>query len=401
MRLKSPMKTRLAVLTCVFLLMAASAFAHRLDEYLQATTIAVEKDRVTLKLRLCPGVEVARKVLAEIHTNGDGIISDAEQQSYVERLRRDLSLTIDGQPVQPRLVSSTFPKVEELIKGVGNIQIEFEADIPPGGSEHKLSLENRHHSAIAAYLVNCLVPRDPSINIITQNRNYLQSSYQLDFAVSQSGEAVATPSGLRQWLDQSSDLAVIKTYFCHGVHHILTGYDHLLFLSALVLAATTLWDLVKLVTAFTVAHSITLTLAALDLIHLPEGIVEPLIAASIVFVAAQNIFLPESSQGRSRLAVVFFFGLFHGLGFASGLLNLMHAMQRETIILAVLGFSIGIEAGHLLVLLPLFGFLTAARRTRREDVARAQLSMTFQRVGSVGILVAGVYFFYMAVMGVA
>ena len=140
------------------------------------------------------------------------------------------------------------------------------------------------------------------------------------------------------------------------------------------------------------AHSITLTLAALNLVHLPGGIVEPVIAASIVFVAVQNLFWPASSRGRSRLAAAFFFGLFHGMGFAEGLLNVMQALPREMVVLAILGFCVGVEAGHQMVLLPLFGFLRATRQLRRDAAERAKLSMMLRRIGSAAVLVAGVYY---------
>ena len=138
---------------------------------------------------------------------------------------------------------------------------------------------------------------------------------------------------------------MFREYLAHGVHHILTGYDHLLFIGALVLAATSVWDLVKVVTAFTLAHTLTLTLAALRLVSLPEGIVEPMIAASIVFVAAQNVLWPKQSRGWPRLAVAFGFGLFHGLGFAGGLLDAMQAMSGTAVLLAIVAFSIGVEVG--------------------------------------------------------
>ena len=80
-----------------------------------------------------------------------------------------------------------------------------------------------------------------------------------------------------------------------------------------------MWDLVKVVTAFTAAHTITLTLSVLGVVRLGEHVVEPMIAASIVFVAVQNVAWPRSSRGWGRIAVAFAFGLFHGLGFAGGL----------------------------------------------------------------------------------
>jgi hypothetical protein len=114
---------------------------------------------------------------------------------------------------------------------------------------------------------------------------------------------------------------------------------------ALVLAATTLWDLIKVVSAFTFAHTITLRLAAFNLVHLPERVVEPLLSASIVFVALQNVFWPRDVRGWSRLGAVFFFGLFHGLGFAGGLLDAMGEMPSATMLLVLLAFRIGVETG--------------------------------------------------------
>lgn len=120
--------------------------------------------------------------------------------------------------------------------------------------------------------------------------------------------------------------ALAAAFVRHGILHILTGYDHLLFVAALLLAVTTFWDLVKVISAFTLAHTLTLALAALDIFRLPGRIVEPMIAASIIFVALQNVFWPERSRGWSRLVVAFVFGLFHGLGFAGGLLDAMSQM---------------------------------------------------------------------------
>lgn len=395
------MKRAWLLFAALLLGLVAPAHAHRLDEYLQATTIDVAHDRLTLQLRLTPGVTVAPQVLAGIGVNGingDGAIPDAPQQDYAERVRQDLSLTIDGAVRPLRLVSVTFPTVAAMRDGVGDILLTFEASLPAGGAAHRLVFENHHQRAIAVYLVNCLLPRDPRLRIVAQDRNVDQSFYQLDFAVSgAAGLAQATTT--RQPLQPADERAVVETFFGHGVHHILTGYDHLLFACALVLAVTTLWDLVKVVTAFTLAHSITLTLAALDLVHLPARVMEPLISASIIFVALQNIFWPGGARGRSRLAAAFFFGLFHGLGFAGGLLDVMHQMPGAMTLLAILGFSIGVEAGHQIVLLPLFVLLKVVRRLQHDVVSGPRLSMAFQRIGSAGIAVAGMYYFSVALTG--
>lgn len=180
----------------IVLLAGTHAFAHRLDEYLQATLISVEQDRVKAEIRLVPGVAVLPIVLASIDTNGDGIISEPEQQAYAARVLHDLSLTVDGDRLRPRLVAARFPSLAELKEGMGEIQIEFSADLPADGLNRKLIFENHHQTRIAAYMVNCLAPQDPGIRITAQNRNYTQSFYQLDY-VQPGAQSIAWWSGGR------------------------------------------------------------------------------------------------------------------------------------------------------------------------------------------------------------
>ena len=117
------MNTRLLVAAAIVLCLGASTFAHRLDEYLQATILSVEKDRVQASMRLIPGVAVSSVVLASIDTNGDGVISEGEQRTYAERVLRELSVTVDGKSASPTLVSLKFPATEEIKEGLGEIQI--------------------------------------------------------------------------------------------------------------------------------------------------------------------------------------------------------------------------------------------------------------------------------------
>ncbi|MBI2738960.1 MAG: HupE/UreJ family protein [Rhodospirillales bacterium] len=128
-----------------------------------------------------------------------------------------------------------------------------------------------------------------------------------------------------------------------GVEHIIGGIDHLLFLLALLALSTSFWQTVKIVTAFTVAHSITLSLAALGLVDVPSSIVEPLIAASIVWVAVENLLAPTGAGRRWLIAAMF--GLIHGLGFASALAEL--GLSRDALVQALIGFNIGVELGQL------------------------------------------------------
>src|SRR5580658_4740604 len=175
------MNSKLVVATAIVVALAAPASAHRLDEYLQATLISVEKDHIQASIRLIPGVAVSSAVIATIDSNGDGVISEAEKWAYAERVLGDLSLVVDGNPLRPKLVSVDFPSIEQMKEGLGEIQIVLTADLSRGGPNRRLILENHHQNRIAAYLVNCLVPRDPDIRIVAQNRDELQSLYELDY----------------------------------------------------------------------------------------------------------------------------------------------------------------------------------------------------------------------------
>jgi hydrogenase/urease accessory protein HupE len=186
---------------------------------------------------------------------------------------------------------------------------------------------------------------------------------------------------------------VLRDYFQHGMLHILTGYDHLLFVTALVLSVRSLLELVKVVTVFTVAHSITLALSAFDLVRLSSIVVEPAIAASIVIVATQNAFWPKQTHGWTRLAVAFFFGLFHGLGFAGGLLEAMQGMSSRALVFALIGFSAGVEAGHQVVVLPTFCALKAARGWRNAAPGREARVLLWSRFASGAIALAGLVYF--------
>jgi hypothetical protein len=176
------MTVRLIAAAWVTLVFAGSpSYAHRLDEYLEATLISVEKDRIQAQVRLAPGVAVLPMVLAEIDINSDGVVSDAEQTAYAQRVLRELSLTVDADRLELHLLSLKFPGMEELREGIGEIQIEFSANVPPAGHQRRLVFENHHQSGIAAYLVNSTVPSDPGIQLSAQNRNFNQSVYQLDY----------------------------------------------------------------------------------------------------------------------------------------------------------------------------------------------------------------------------
>jgi hypothetical protein len=164
-------------------LLARPAAAHRLDEYLQASLISLSRDHVEVQLDLTPGVAVFPVVLAAIDKDRDGTISEVERSAYAAQVVRDLSLSVDGEPVRLRLVSSRFPEIGEMMEGRGVIGLEIVADLRMSwsGPKRRLNFENHHQSAIAVYLVNSLVPRDPELRITTQSRDFLQSVYRVDY----------------------------------------------------------------------------------------------------------------------------------------------------------------------------------------------------------------------------
>jgi hydrogenase/urease accessory protein HupE len=157
--------------------------------------------------------------------------------------------------------------------------------------------------------------------------------------------------------------AVAGTYFILGVEHILLGIDHLFFVLALLLLTTGPWQLVKTVTAFTVAHSITLGLATLGIVHVPSRPVEAVIALSIVFVAAEILRARRDQVGwaaRMPWIVAFTFGLLHGFGFAGALSEV--GLPEGHIPVALLFFNLGVEAGQLLFVVAVLALVAAALR---------------------------------------
>ena len=157
--------------------------------------------------------------------------------------------------------------------------------------------------------------------------------------------------------------SVAWTYFVLGIEHILGGIDHLLFVLALLLVVAGWRKLVVTVTAFTVAHSITLALATLGFVHVPGPPVEAVIALSIVFVAAEIVHGRRGRPGltaRSPWIVAFTFGLLHGFGFAGALAEV--GLPQSSIPLALLAFNVGVEAGQLLFIGAMLAVYAVARR---------------------------------------
>jgi hypothetical protein len=183
----------------------------------------------------------------------------------------------------------------------------------------------------------------------------------------------------------SSVLQVIGRFVQAGIEHIFLGYDHIAFLAAIVLWAQRLWPVIKIVTAFTIAHSITLSLAALQIVVIPSAIVEPAIAATIMFVAVENFF-SRNVDGRWR--VTFVFGLIHGFGFASALQEI--GLPANAVVPALAAFNIGVEIGQVMIVGLIFPLLLWSDRIGRAAAPEGRHPAVVY-VCSAAILALGLY----------
>jgi hydrogenase/urease accessory protein HupE len=178
-------------------------------------------------------------------------------------------------------------------------------------------------------------------------------------------------------------LAVLQRFIGAGIHHILIGPDHILFLIGLLLLGGTLARLALVVTAFTVAHSLTLSLAALRLVSPPAAIVEPLIALSIVYVGIDNLMV---RNGRDvRVWIAFAFGFVHGFGFANVLADM--DLPPRALGWSLFAFNLGVEIGQLVIVVIVASALAALRH--RSEAAGRRLAFA----GSLVVVVAGTFWF--------
>ncbi len=162
---------------------------------------------------------------------------------------------------------------------------------------------------------------------------------------------------------ESSFFDTIKDFFVLGIKHILEGIDHVLFLVALLLSFVSLREIIKLTGAFTIAHTITLLLAGASVLTVSTKIVEPLIAFSIAYVAITTVFLKNTlalGKSKYKLATVFFFGLFHGLGFAGILQEIQ--IPKDRFFSSLISFNLGIEVGQIVIIAAAFPVIYFLRK---------------------------------------
>jgi len=183
-----------------------------------------------------------------------------------------------------------------------------------------------------------------------------------------------------------SALQIFSRFVAAGIEHIFLGYDHIAFLLAIILWGRRLWPLIKVVTAFTVAHSLTLTLAVLDIVRLPSSLVEPLIAATIVYVAVENFFVHDISK---RWRATFVLGLVHGFGFAGALRE--YGLPDRALIPALAAFNIGVEIGQVAIVSLIFPLLLLSDRIGVPAGGKPERHASLVYACSAVILALGLY----------
>ena len=377
------MKTFYSFILLFALATGFSAQAHPVAQ--GSLELQVAPDKIHLQLRVS-GEEV---MVADTFSGGGAPKAGSLAEVWArhgEYLLQHVKIFADDQRVLGKVVSVAAAKSDWVV-----YEFDFVTTNRPAHVRVEENVLNEIEFAPGNFWEASYIARIGQQDRPAQEGLLLSRQQPLVFDCDWNSAAVATAATapLDRW-------RMTKQFILHGIMHILTGYDHLLFVCALVLGARTFWDLIKVVTAFTLAHTITLTLSVLDIVRLPSHIVEPMIAGSIVFMALSNVIWPKSTRGTARLATAFFFGLFHGLGFAGGLLDAMDGMSGVAVGLAIAAFSLGVELGHQMVVLPVFCGLKLARRIRADDAGREWLSQAMMRAGSVMICAAGVFYLHAA-----
>lgn len=278
-----------------------------------------------------------------------------------------------GPPAEPEEVRPHLPAVSEFLRAHVGVQSGAEAPEPvsvelaeAGRSADLLAfvLRYRFSEPVREVVVRYDVfdPQEPSFQNLAKvhvEGRTLEYAFKRDRTVFR--------------FDGRGLLAQAWSFLLLGIEHIFTGYDHLAFVLAMILVGRSLGQVAKIVTAFTVAHSLTLVLAALGVVSLPGKLVESVIALSIAVVAAENVFVKDHDK---RWLIAFIFGLVHGFGFSGVLRDL--GLPTEGLVSSLLSFNLGVEVGQLAVLLVIFPLVLMLRRTRWHlPVVRAASGAVF------------------------
>jgi hydrogenase/urease accessory protein HupE len=268
-----------------------------------------------------------------------------------------LEVQFDGVPAAP-------VHVHAFAADVGLLELDLDYARPAGAatmtlwSKHLVRLPRGHQQIL-------VVESADGEGLLEDTLSSDHALAEVELPVAKSATSAPTTIASTAPTTRHTDRPRIS-FFALGIEHIVTGYDHLLFLAALLLVCKNFREAAGVITFFTVAHTITLSLAALNIVRMPARIVEPAIAASIVYVGLENLF------GKHRFAwragITFAFGLVHGLGFASALREVGLGSTSLRIAMPLLKFSIGLETGQLCIAAVILQVMLLLRRNRPEFV---------------------------------
>lgn len=287
----------------------------------------------------------------------DATIAESKRDAIAEIIRSRLIVTADGQPIDLELLA-----------------------VEPVPDRQALSCELRLKTTINPVTlgIHCaLFPYDP------QHQTFL-NVYEADTLVHQEILTQQRQSYVYRPGDRQGWISVTKEFIPAGIYHIFTGPDHVLFIIGLLLMGGSLLRLLSIVTAFTIAHSITLSLAALDIVNPSPVLIEPAIALSIVYVGIDNLMVGKTGRDL-RAWIAFFFGFVHGFGFAGVLREF--GLPRQALGWSLFSFNFGVEIGQACIVVVVASLL-AALRSRNQMLASHVL-----KVGSVCVILAGGYWF--------
>jgi hypothetical protein len=302
---------------------------------------------------------------------------------HVVDVAHDLGIALADRLLEPAEIARTRDRVVALLEPRLRVRTDVRAPIAwlgmePAPDRHAVLLRFRIPvaGAGALYVLTNLFPYDPVHQTFVNIYEGGELRQQLIFNA-RSGEYIYY-TGTTQ-----GALAVMRTFIPAGIHHILIGPDHVLFLIGLLLLGGSWLALVKIVTAFTVGHSITLSLAALSLVMPSPRLIEPTIALSIIFVGADNLVRGSGRDVRAWAALVF--GLVHGFGFANVLREF--GLPAQALGWSLFSFNFGVEIGQLAIVLVVATALELIRR--RSHLVGHRVAWG----GSIVVMAAGTYWF--------
>jgi len=312
--------------------------------------------------------------------------AEVDLVAHIIDIAHDLNVDPPEQLLNPEVLTARKTAISQLLAARFHLRADG-TPLTPGPWSDPVAVPERQSIRMTSLFALDAAPGSVTLDALmfpydpqhqTFVNFYESDALALQAILDTSKTSVEFFSGSRQGI-----WAVVRKFVPAGVRHILIGPDHLLFLVGLLLLGGTVRQLAVVVSAFTVAHSITLSLAALNIVNPPARIIEPAIALSIVYVGADNLMVRDGRDVRAWIA--FAFGFIHGFGFA----NVLREMDLPRLALgwSLFSFNVGVEIGQLLVVVVVATVL-AALRSRSEATGR-RLAV----VGSVAVIAAGTFWF--------